>query len=97
MSLLKFKAEAVFNRINDTVNLLVKQGYGSLEQIAHMDSDDLEGLKSVNELLNESQEYFVKQAEELDNMSDKLDNLQRQMKEMNSKMELLLEKVDTKD
>lgn len=94
MSLLKFKAEAVFNRVNDTVNLLVKQGYGSLEQIANMDSDDLEGLKSVNELLNESQEYFVKQAEELDNMSDKLEDLQKQMKEMNSKIELLLEKVD---
>ena len=94
---LKYKAECMFSKINETINLAVKQGYSSLDSIVNIDNDALEGLRSVNEAINEAQEYFVKQAEELDGMGDQLDRLQRQMTEMNSKMEILLTKVNKEE
>ena len=94
---LKYKAECMFSKISETINLAVKQGYGSLDSIVNIDNDTLEGLRSVNEMINKAQEYFVKQAEELDSMGDQLDRLQRQMTEMNSKMEILLTKVNKEE
>lgn len=94
---LKYKAECMFSKISETINLAVKQGYSSLDSIVNIDNDTLEGLRSVNEAINEAQEYFVKQAEELDSMGDQLDRLQRQMREMNSKMEILLTKVNKEE
>lgn len=94
---LSHKASCLFDKLKETINLAVRQGYGSLDSIARIDSDDLEGLRSVNELIEESQEYFVREAGTLDEMSDKLYHLQRQMDIMNNKLNILLEKVGERE
>ena len=95
--MLKFKAENMFDKMRETINLAVKQAYDSLDSIVNMDSDTIEGLRSVNELINETQEYYVEQAKVIEGMGDQLDRLQRQMTEINSKMNLLLAKVNKEE
>lgn len=94
---LKYKAEIMFDKISETIDLAVKQGFSSLNSIAHMDNDTIEGLRSVNETIKETQEYFIEQAKAMDDMGDQLDRLQRQMNEMNSNMKLLLAKVNKEE
>lgn len=94
---LKYQAECMFSKMRETIDLAVKQGYSSLDSIVNMDNDTIEGLRSVNELINETQEYYVEQAKAMEAMSDQLDRLQRQMKEMNSNMNLLLAKVNKEE
>ncbi len=90
---LKYKAENMFDKMRETINLVVKQSM-NLDSIVNMDNDTIEGLRSVNELINETQEYYVEQAKAMEGMGDQLDRLQRQMAEMNSNMNVLLAKVN---
>lgn len=94
--MLKFEAENMFDKMRETINLFVKQSM-NLDSIVNINSDTVEGLRSVNELINATQDYYVEQAKALEGMGDQLDRLQRQMAEMNSNMNLLLAKVNKEE
>ncbi len=97
MTLLKLKAREVVEQTEKVLNLAVSQAYSSLGAFGRMDQGDLEGLKAVNELMVNANSYLLDQAEAQDDMTKKLDELEKDMREVNRKLNLLLEKVERKE
>lgn len=94
---LRKKAEDLFDKCKGFVNLCVKQTFDGLDDFGRLDENQLNMLKSANELMEQSGEYFVKQAYMQDEMADKLDSLQKDMKEVNRKLNVLLAKQERKE
>lgn len=97
METLRLKAKDLFKKVKGFTNQCVKQSFDGLDDFGRIDEDQLAMLKTANELMEESGEYFVKQAYMQDEMADKLDSLQRDMKEVNRKLNVLLAKQERKE
>lgn len=85
--MLKWKFDDVKENLMKTVDLLVKQQYTSLEDVAKISSDDLEGMKSVNETIKSFNEYLEEQSKMMDKMAEQLDDIQKRLIKLEEKEE----------
>ena len=88
---LKTKAEGFMEAVKRTFNLLVKQSYDSFEDIVNMDDETKDGLRSVNEIIERSQDYLVSDAEYKAEMSEKLDDLEKHLMRIEGKLNTIIE------
>ena len=97
MTLLRLKAEDLFEKVKGFTNQCISSSFDGLDDFGRIDEDQLAMMKSANELMNESQTYFIEQAKAMDDMSCMLDDLQKEMKEIIRKQNILLEMVEGKE
>lgn len=97
MTLLRLKAEDLFKKVKGFTNQCVNSTFDGLDGFGRIDEDQLAMMKSANELMEQSGEYFIKQASMQDEMAEQLDDLQKDMREIVRKLNLLLEKQGVKE
>ena len=88
---LKFRAMDLRDKLKETVDLAISQEYDSLESVAGMSDETFEGIKAINSTLDSFNEYIEKDAELKDYLAETLQNLKDEMKEMQEKMDKLIE------
>ncbi len=77
--MLRFKFDILKEKLVETINVAVGQSYGSLESVCSITTDDLNGLRSVNETINAFNEYLEEHSKMMDNMASQLDEIQRRL------------------
>lgn len=97
MTRLRLKAEDLFEKVKGFTNQCIRSSFDGLDDLGRIDEDQLAMIKSANELMEESQTYFIEQANAMDDMSCMLDDLQKEMKEIIRKQNILLEMVERKE
>jgi methyl-accepting chemotaxis protein len=69
-------------KVKGTLDLLISQQYDSLERVAEMSHDDLDGIKSLNESYQAFSEYVEQHTAMMDEMASKLDEIQNEIKSL---------------
>ncbi len=83
-----WKANNVMNKVKGMMDLLVKQQYGSWDDLAKINQDTLDGYKAIDETISSCSEYLEEHARMMDEMAKKLDDIQEELKELKLTMEL---------
>lgn len=86
------KATSLRESLMNTLNLVIKQQYNTLEDIASIREDDLQGMKAVNDTIEKFNEYLDEHANAVDEMAQKLDDIQKQMINMSKHLDSLADK-----
>lgn len=80
--MLKSYFNDMHEKVKGTLDLLISQQYDSLDRVAGMSHDDLDGIKSLNESYQAFSEYVEKHTAMMDEMASKLDKIQDEIRSL---------------
>ena len=69
-------------KVKGTIGLLIKQQYDSLDKVAGISHNDLDGIKSLNESYQAFAEYVEEHTKLMDEMASKLDKIQDEIRSL---------------
>ena len=93
MSLLVERTKEMFGKLEETLNLAVKQSF-DFDDLAKMSDDQRDGLRSVYESVKAMEKYYVEQSEVQDKLTEQVCSLKGKMNIMDEKINIILEKMD---